>query len=168
MRIPVVDRNDIQIATKERDNLEPGDFYRVSALWLTNSKREILLAQRALSKENSPGKWGPAVAGTVEEGETYDVNIVKEISEEIGIFVSIDQLRRGPKLFIHTTEKGFFDQWYFYTVDLSLEEFVIQEDEVAQIRWVSQDVLEKWYAEHPEEFLSNTSQWLPQLLSYSS
>lgn len=165
MRIPVVDVNDVQIGFKERDELVAGDFYRVAALWLTNSKGEILLAQRAYTKTNSPGKWGPAVAGTVEEGETYDSNIVKEIFEEIGLTISIDQLSKGPKVFVRTTEKGFFDQWYFYTTDLPSDEFVIPEDEVAQVRWVNRSDFDTWYAEHPEDFLSNTAQWLPFLIT---
>jgi isopentenyl-diphosphate delta-isomerase len=165
MKIPVVDKDDNQISTKDRDSLTAGDFYRVSALWLTNSAGEILLAQRAHTKSNSPGKWGPAVAGTVEEGETYDSNIVKEIFEEIGLSLSIDQLVKGPKVFVKTTEKGFFDQWYFYTADLPLSEFVLPKDEVAQVKWVSRRDFDTWYAEHPEDFLSNTSQWLPHILS---
>jgi isopentenyl-diphosphate delta-isomerase len=165
MKIPVVDENDVQIGLKERDELKSGDFYRVAALWLTNSKGEILLAQRALSKKNSPEKWGPAVAGTVEDGETYDSNIVKEIFEEIGVSVSIDELTKGPKVFVKTTEKGFFDQWYFYTIDLPSDEFVIPEDEVTQVRWVSRADFDTWYAERPEDFLSNISQWLPYLLT---
>ena len=47
---------------------EKGLRYRVSALWVTDSKGRILLAQRVLTKRHNPGKWGRAVAGTVEEG----------------------------------------------------------------------------------------------------
>ena len=84
-KFTIVDENDNIIAQKERANIKPEDIYRVAALWVTNSKGDILLAQRALSKKHDPGKWGPAVAGTVEERETYRANIIKETSEEIGL-----------------------------------------------------------------------------------
>ncbi len=165
MKVPVVDENDVEIGLKERNDIGPEDIYRVSALWLTNTKGEALMAQRALSKKNSPGLWGPAVAGTIEEGETYDSNIVKEIQEEIGIIVSIDQLRKGPKTFHKTNRRVYFDQWYLYTADISLEQFVVADEEVAQIRWISRTDLEQWYAEKPEEFITSSVEWLPVLLT---
>ena len=164
MKIPVVDSNDVQVGVKKRDEITENDIYRVSALWLTNSKGEILLAQRALTKKNSPGKGGPAVAGTVEDGETYDTNIVKEIREEIGLSLTIEELTKGPKLFIGIDRKKFFDQWYLYTIDLPIENFVIPKEEVAQVQWVNKEGLKKWYQERPEDFLSNAPDWLPQLL----
>lgn len=84
-KIIIVDENDTIIGHKNRDSMEDGDMYRVSALWIQNSKGDILLAQRSFDKRNDPGKWGPAVAGTVEEGETYESNIIKEAEEEIGL-----------------------------------------------------------------------------------
>lgn len=86
MRIQIVNENDEYIGAKERSEIDHGtDIYRVSALWLINSLGQVLLAKRAATKDHSPGKWGPAVAGTVEESETYDENIRKEAKEEIGL-----------------------------------------------------------------------------------
>lgn len=79
MKIQIVDENDKFVSNKERSEVDyKSDIYRVSALWLTNSKGQTLLAKRAMVKDKDPGKWGPAVAGTIDEGETYDENIYKE------------------------------------------------------------------------------------------
>ena len=79
MQIQIVDKNDTVIGTKERDEIDySSDIYRVSALWLTNSNGQALIAKRAMAKKNSPGKWGPAVAGTLETDETYETNIYKD------------------------------------------------------------------------------------------
>lgn len=76
MKIQIVDDQDQFIGLKERNEVDyKSDIYRVSALWLTNSKGQTLLAKRAAVKDKDPGKWGPAVAGTIDEGETYDENI---------------------------------------------------------------------------------------------
>jgi len=54
--IPIVDEKDKIIGYKDRKEIQKEDIYRVSALWITNSKDEILLAQRAFSKSHDPGR----------------------------------------------------------------------------------------------------------------
>lgn len=88
MKLPtvIVNENDEIIGHKLREEVDPkNDIYRVSALWVTNSAGDVLIAQRKLTKKHAPGKWEPAVAGTVEKGETDESNIYKEAQEEIGL-----------------------------------------------------------------------------------
>ena len=67
----IVDLNDEIIGHKPRNEIDfKKDYYRIGCLWLTNSKGEVLIAQRLLAKDKDPGKWGPAAAGTLEMGET--------------------------------------------------------------------------------------------------
>lgn len=54
--IPIVNDNDKIIGYKPRDDRNTKDMYRVSALWITNSKGDILLAQRAFTKKHNPLK----------------------------------------------------------------------------------------------------------------
>lgn len=158
-KVVIVNEHDEVIGTKERHELDhPNDIYRVTALWLTNSQGDILISQRGLNKKDSPGLWGPAVAGTVDEGEAYDNNIVKEIEEEIGISVSIGELNRAlclpPK---QDSGRRYFCQWYLLTLDLPLEAFSIPRDEVEAIRWISVSSLKQELDEHPERFLPSFS-----------
>jgi len=82
----VVDENDQLIGYKERSKIDfKKDIYRIGALWLTDGTGQILIAQRKLTKDKDPGKWGPAAAGTVEKSETYESNAYKEAQEEIGL-----------------------------------------------------------------------------------
>jgi len=91
-----VDENDNPIGSKHWRIMQYDNIYRVSALWLTDRTiGEILLAQRKWTKKNDPGKWGAVVYGTIEVGETYDSNIIKEIEEEIGLTGL--KLQKGPK-----------------------------------------------------------------------
>lgn len=85
MKIPIVNEQDEIIGYKDRDLRDPKEITRVSGLWVTDTAEKILLAQRSWKKKSDPGRWGPAVAGTVEEGETYESNIIKEAREEIGL-----------------------------------------------------------------------------------
>lgn len=163
-RIVIVDDNDQLIGYKDRDALAEGDIYRVTSAWITNSKGEILLAQRAFSKKKDPGKWSCAVAGTVDEGEDYDDNIVKEIEEEIGVKLPLNSLHKGPKMRIRGSKNDFFGQWYAGTLDMSESALVIQKEEVAAVRWVSRDEIRRLMRESPDFFIPSASQWLPALL----
>ena len=112
MRIPIVDENDKVLSYKERSEVDPDkDLYRVSYLWITDPEGKVLLAQRALSKDRHPGRWASAVAGTVEEGESYEANIIKEAEEELGLkkFTLIP----GKKHFVKTNDYSFWSQIFF-------------------------------------------------------
>lgn len=161
-KIIIVDKNDNMIASKEREILEAKDIWRVSALWLTNSKGQILMARRALNKIHNPGKWGPAAAGTVEEGETYDFNIIKEAEEEIGL--KNLELKKGSKTKNSTGKYEYFCQWFTAKIDKPIEEFKIQKSEVAEVRWFSKEELRKKLRENPGEFIYSVNQWIDLFL----
>lgn len=135
----IVDENDRVIGAKSRDELDLAqDIYRVSSLWLTNSRGEVLLAQRSFKGRNGPGEWGPAVAGTVEEGETYEQSIYKEASEEIGLSGVV--FSKSAKLRFEG-QRNFFCQYFAAVVDKTLDEFTPHPDEVEQLQWVKPDEL---------------------------
>lgn len=150
-RIIIVNDKDEIIGHKERGTLARDDIYRVSALWVTDSKGNILLAQRKFTKTHDPGMWGPAVAGTLDEGETYENNIIKEAEEEIGLKGIRPVV--GPRR-RESGEYNFFSQWYTLTVDKPADEFTIQEEEVEQVRWISPEELERELVQHPEKYLA--------------
>lgn len=151
MNIIIVDKNDNQIGVKERDAIDrDNDIYRVSCLWLFNHHGNILLAQRAFSKRHDPGMWGPAVAGTIEEGETYEGNIVKETEEEIG--VTGLAMTKGDKVF-RDGNRRHFTQRFFAVTDLDITDFRPDPREVHSIRWWEREEFENALREHPEEFL---------------
>jgi isopentenyl-diphosphate delta-isomerase len=151
MIIPVVNLKDEVIGSKERSELDyDQDIFRTASLWITNSKGEILLAQRKLDKKVDPGKWAEAVGGTVEGQDSYETTVVREAAEELGL--TNLQIITGPKQFI-TTPCCYFVQWYLAVIDKDISEFVFQQEEVEQIAWVSRDQLEKELVEDPEKYI---------------
>ncbi len=150
-RIPIVNEKDEIIGYRGREDGNDTDITRVAGLWVINSKNEVLIAQRALNKIYDPGKWGPSAAGTVEEGESYASNIIKEAEEEIGLKISEENLIAGTKEYVETSHK-YFRQMYFVKSDLPNSAFKIDKNEVAEIRWISILELKKWFDEKPEDF----------------
>jgi isopentenyl-diphosphate delta-isomerase len=152
----IVNEQDEVIGYKSRDEILPTYIYRVSALWITNSKGEILLAQRALSKKNDPGRWGPAVAGTVEEGETYDSNIVKEAGEELGL-KNIHPIK-GPKVRV-AQKHQYWLQWYSLVLDALVGSFVIEPKEVMAIQWFTPEELGGKLENEITSFIASAVEW---------
>lgn len=162
-RITIVNDQDEIIGYKERGTIELEDIYRVSALWITTSKGNILLAQRQLGKRHHPGMWGPAVAGTVDEGETYDDNIIKEAAEEIGLQNIKPQKSIRQRITLATGDHNHFTQWYTLIVDKPADDFVTQEEEVAQVKWFTRAELEKELQDRPEKYLKGIKWCLENL-----
>lgn len=149
--LQIVDENDTLTGHKTDGEFDPtSDIYRVSALWLRNSKGEVLLAQRAHSKKNGGGLWGPAVAGTIENDESYKDNIVKEMNEEIGL--KDIALTEGKKRLVHATGRRYFCVYFYGHCNLPEESFVL-EDEVAAVKWVSEDWLTKDSTQNPTHYV---------------
>jgi 8-oxo-dGTP pyrophosphatase MutT (NUDIX family) len=156
--IIVVDEHDRPIGTKPRNVITTRDIYRVAALWLTNSAGEVLIAQRSLNRAKSPGLWGPAAAGTIDAGETYESNIYKEAQEEIGLTGIKFEL--GPKRFVDEPDRSrHFTQWFIGQVDWPLSRFRLQADEVARIAWVPPDQLAADIASHPQKYVASGPDW---------
>lgn len=159
MNIIIVNENDEVIGIKPRDQKKPEDIGRVSALVVFNTRGETLIAQRAFSKKTDPGQWGPAVAGTVEEGETYISNIIKEAEEEIGLRITESDL----KVLSHSHTKrdyGYFSTVFSVTVDRDISEFKIQREEVEAIRWIGKDELALWMESKPLDFIPSFTKYL--------
>ena len=161
-RIILVDEFDNEIGLKERSEIGPSDMYRVSGLWLTNSKGEVLLAKRSLLKAKNPGKWSCASAGHVDEGEDYEINILKETEEELGLTLTASELRTGPKLKF-TGTNTYWITWFFAEKDISIEDLVIQEEEVSEVRWFSISEIQDMLRDTPEVFTSGFREWARHL-----
>jgi 8-oxo-dGTP pyrophosphatase MutT (NUDIX family) len=151
-RIIIVDEHDNPIGLKERGILAYEDIYRVSALWLTDTTTgDILLAQRKWTKHNDPGKWALAVAGTVDEGESYEENIKKETEEEIGLTGVTFTL--GPKEYVDDGKHKFFCQWFYAQIDKDTALLTIQKDEVEAIQWIPSGDLRADVVSNPDKYV---------------
>lgn len=162
MRIPIVNEQDEIIGYKDRKDRNLKDIIRVTGLWVKDKENNMLLAQRAFNKKHDPGLWGPAVAGTVEEGETYESNIIKEAKEEIGL-VGV-KFTLGSKSLRHTSHR-YFAQRFTAVVDYDYP-FLKQNDEVEALRWFSKDEFIALLKEKPEMFLPNFKNYQEEVISF--
>ena len=163
MTLPIVNENDEIIAHKHKSNLTPLDIYRVSRLVIVNQQGQLLMAQRALTKQKDPGVWGLAVEGTVENDETYESNIRKEAEEEIGIILG--NIQTGPK-FRRPGKYNHYCQVFIYHTELDVTTLQLQRDEVAQVAWYGTPTLQKEIASNPSKFGYNFNLIFTTILPY--
>ncbi|MEO5949783.1 MAG: NUDIX domain-containing protein [Candidatus Saccharimonas sp.] len=162
----LVDDQDNVIGAKPRSEINyTHDRYRVSGLWLENSAGQILIAQRLMTKDKDPGKWGPAVSGTIEVGETYESNIYKEAEEEIGLTGYVFTL--GPKMRFDTPRMC-FAQWFRVVCDKSEDEFTPQPTEVECVKWIDRQELFDDVRVNPDKYVASTARVLNEFYSQSS
>lgn len=159
MKIIIVDENDNEIGIEERTEARKNKrIWRATGLWIKNDRGELLLSRRAWTKEHDPGEWSLSVAGTVDEGETYDSNIKKEAKEELGL-VNVD-FAKGPKVFFrHNDDTGVFAQFYFLELDKAATDFKLMEEEVAEVRWFPLEEIEAWVKGSAPDFTYMRKRW---------
>lgn len=151
MNIPVVNEKDEVIGYKEHADINSTvDIVRSASLWIINRDGDILFAQRKFTKRNNPGKWSEAVGGTVEGEDSYESTMLREAEEEIGIVV--ENYEVGPKQYVNSPTK-YFVQWYKAVINKPIEDFKVQEEELEQLAWISEEQFVKELKETPQKYI---------------
>ncbi|SIQ78199.1 isopentenyl-diphosphate delta-isomerase [Chryseobacterium sp. RU37D] len=128
-----------------------GLLHRAFSVFLFNNKGEMLLQKRASGKYHSPLKWTNAVCSHPKNGETYLEGAKRRIKEELGIDVEITEKFNfiykayvGNGLWEHELDHVFVGNFE--------NEFHLNKNEVAEVRYISIEDLDKEIAENPENF----------------
>ena len=75
----------IKVLPRSRIHGDPTLLHRVVHVLVFNSKDDLLLQKRSMSKDVAPGKWDTSVGGHVNAGESLEEAVMREMEEELGI-----------------------------------------------------------------------------------
>lgn len=114
-----------------------GRFHKVVHIWIRNSSGELLMQKRSDTVDNCPGEWA-TTGGSVQAGEEPLDTAVRELSEELGINVSAEELQHC----LTVRRKDAFCYIYLLRKDIPVESLVLQECEVAAAAWMSTEEME--------------------------
>ena len=125
-----------------------GFWHKAVAMFMINSKGQVLLQKRSANKKLWPNMWDMTAGGHVLAGEFGFEAIIREIQEELGI-----EINKNDILFIgsavSTNIKGdiinrHFNEYYIINKDVDEKTLNLQIEEVADIKWFDKDeVLER-------------------------
>ena len=120
--------------TAERSEKIDGEYRQSVHTWIMNSNGEFLIQKRTPNKRTFPNKWSQT-GGGVDEGETTLEAALRECREELGINITPDNM----ELILSFKRKYDFVDVWLVKQDFNIEEFVLQEDEVSEVKWATID-----------------------------
>lgn len=163
MLIPIVDKQDNIIDHKEKKDITPADIYRISGLALFRPDRTMFIARRSMDKKQDPGKWQPvAVAGTVDKGETYLSNVIKETEEEVGLKIANPTFLFKNRF---SANWNFFGSFFAIKMDISTSDLRIDTREFIDSKWIDiEDALT--LLKSGDVFTTTAPQILPDIIKH--
>jgi isopentenyl-diphosphate Delta-isomerase len=127
---------------------------RATNIYVLNEEGQILCQRRALDKGNFPGLWATHFGGHVTVGESYRINAVKELEEEIGLKMPAFQLVpfRTSSLLNEEQNVRMWRRDFITIYNGKIEDLIPQPGEVEELQWFSIDEIMQKLNSTEEEF----------------
>lgn len=151
--VVLVDKQDQPIWTMEKLEAHKnwGHLHRAFSVLVFNSKWELLLQQRALTKYHCPWLWANTTCSHPRKWESYLDWATRRLQEEMGF--ECDLQEKFHFIYKAHFDNGLteyeFDRVFFGNYDWKINP---NPEEVVGFRWVSLEDLKKEMAEKPEDF----------------
>ncbi len=150
--VVLVDNSDNDLGIMEKmEAHEKAILHRAFSIFIFNSKNEMLLQQRALSKYHSPGLWTNTCCSHPRQGETLEQATSRRLMEEMGMQCNITKAFD----FVYKADVGQglteheFDHVF---VGYSDECPVINKDEVESWKYMLLEDVKNDMTKHPEQY----------------
>ena len=122
--------------------------HRAVHVFVFNDRGELFLQKRSLLKDNHPGVWDSSASGHLDTGEDYDACAVRELGEEIGLFVNVPPVRLFKVTACHETGEEFV--WLYRCA--AEGPFQLLPAEIDEGGWFAPGAIDRWLAEKPADF----------------
>lgn len=143
--------NTQKISEADRDTVHNNNlWHRQISVWVMNDKNEVLLQRRSSLRQQSPNKYS-VCTGHIDANEEIITAALRELKEEIGLMVAEDNLEFIDMY--RNEEKGnnSFKYTYLVKTDKKVDEFVMQKEEVCELKYITLEELEKMIQNKDEE-----------------
>ncbi len=111
--------------------LEPGEYYLAVHIYIYNSKGEFLLQKRSMRLKDHDGLW-EITSGCVTSGEDSLEAAMREVYEELGIYLDADQMKY---MGCFRRKSNLIDIW-FAKSDYTADDDFLAEKEGVEIKLV--------------------------------
>ena len=148
--------------TEDKDIIHAkGLWHKEVEVWIVNQEGKILI------KKQAPNKYS-ITAGHVESGENVEDAMVREIKEEIGMKCKKEDL----KLILiakHQSYRGdnnAFRYGYFLKTDKKISDFIRQEKEVSELKYITIEELKEVVEKQDSNYLFGKWEYIEEVIEY--
>ena len=147
----VVNERDEVVGQESRSEVHRlGLMHRAVHVLVFNAAGQVFLQKRSMTKDRQPGLWDSSSSGHVDAGEDYDACAVRELGEEIGLYLSA-----APERLFKLAACAGTDQEHVWVYRCEAEgPFRLQPEEIERGGWFTAVEVTRWMAERPGEFAS--------------
>jgi isopentenyldiphosphate isomerase len=135
----VTEKGDIiKVVPRSEIHGDPSLLHKVVHVLVFNSRDELILQKRSMSKEVAPGKWDTSVGGHVNAGEALEDAVLREMEEELCIKGDVPEYLYS---YIHSNP---FETELVYTYKCVYDgEIICQQEEIDEVRPWSMDEIKQ-------------------------
>lgn len=147
----VVNERDEVVGQETRGNVHRNRLlHRAVHALAFDANGRVFLQKRSMLKDTSPGCWDSSCSGHLDTGEHYDVAVVRELMEEIGLGVKPENGLEALFKLDSCRETGREFVWVYRL--RSEGPFVLHPAEIERAEWFTVDAVTQGIAERPKEF----------------
>jgi isopentenyl-diphosphate delta-isomerase len=148
-----VDKNDTPIGVGTREEAWANGIYvRIVRAVLRDESGRILSQLRSAEKKSYPSRWTDSASGHVDEGDTYESAIRRELEEELGLDTELTFLGKfASKDIIDGKTILEFNAVYEGKINSSVS-LNPQESEVSDTKWYELSELKQLMQDDPDSF----------------
>lgn len=160
--IDIFDENNNPIGEKKEKQQahEDGNFHRTVHVWIINDKNELLLQKRSATKKTHPNCWDISGAGHIKAGETISDGAIRELKEELGVEIEEKDLQYITTIKSTKNPKNMeFQYVYLLRCNKKIEEYIFEDGEVSDVKYIFYKDLEKMVEEKVEGLLIHVEEY---------
>ena len=165
----VDDENNLTGKTEDREKIHQNClWHREVGIWIMNEKGELLIQKRSANKKQAPNKWC-ITAGHVDAGQEPSNVAIREVFEEIGLQLKEKEIEflfviKKSKKLSETQYNNNFQYIYFAKTNRKISEYIIQEEELSELKYISIEELEKVIENKDEKYTFSKSEYFEKLI----
>ena len=145
----IVNERDEVIGQRPRREVHQlGLWHRAVHILVFNARGDVFLQKRSMLKDTAKGKWDSSTSGHVDSGEDYDTSAVRELGEEIGLYVNTTPKRLFK---IDACKETGWEFCWIYRCE-NEGPFVLHPEEIETGAWFTPAAVTRWVEEKPMDF----------------
>ncbi len=165
--VVLVDENDNEIGKEEKlkAHQNGGKLHRAISVFVFNTKGELLLQRRALTKYHAPGLWANTCCSHPRPGESVKDAAKRRVKEEMGFECEVEEM--FALIYKADVGNGLTEYEYDHIfIGIWEGEPNPNPEEVSEWKWVKVEEIEKDIKQNPEKYTPWFRIIFPKVMEY--